>query len=985
MSDGEDRPGAGELGKGRAEGGTGADADAVRSRARVRVDTGLLLGSLVAAGAAVAALRLPWARGPAGSSMWALLVASGLAAGLALRRIESWLPEAPEAPHPPAPPSTRRRIAALLALGAATLVVAGVMAHLWPDYHRNWHGTVLPWLAALALAAAAGSLFGRTDLGLSGCVGPGGTAAASPAAVPAAPRPARLPRGVEVAAFLVIAALALAVRVHRLDHIPGGIYVDETNGALDALYILEGRNDSPFGTGWYGTPSGYLYYMAGVFKLLGANWYSLKLVSLLPAFLTVLAIYPLGRLMFGPVGGLSAMAFLGFSRWHMSMSRWGWNEVAPPLFQVLATFFLLRGMRDRRSSDFVAGGLISGLMMYTYLSSRLALATLGVFAVYALLVDREGPLAAWRRHWRGLLLFLLAWAIAVGPIAVTHITEPFTFSNRVSEISVFRDIREQGSYRPLWLNLRDHLRFFHQIGDVQGKHNLPEEPETDPVVGILFVAGLGYALWRLRDPRRGLLWLWLLFALAGGVFSSNHESPQSYRTLNATPALALLAAAALEPLGRAIRRAASGGAGGAPGVRASRRGTAVAAAVVAGACAATAVWETRVYFGRQAESNAVKAGFNLVENGVARDVLAALARGDSVFLSPRFYAFSPLRFLAYGVEKRRSGRSTLDDPPWGLFHIEQDLPLATTPRDTLVLLDAQYWPLIDYLRLFYPNASIELARGPDGMPLYVRARLRKPDIEATQGLVARFHLAHGADERRVVAAVDGRDLGGAARVVWSGAVRVERAGRFDLRAGAGVALEVDGQPWTTPRFLSSGMHDLDAVWSARESTPVPRLEWTESGADWIPVPSRLLFRLRQPDEGLLGIYYPNATWQGEPTFTRLTPILMLAWIDPDPIPGLGQFSARFVGRLRVDIAGRYGFRLDADDGATLAIDGATVGRFVINQVNTFPAWIDLGRGEHAVEIRYYQLGGGSALQFTWQPPGRPETLVPPDVLLPPLP
>jgi len=290
--------------------------------------------------------------------------------------------------------------------------------------------------------------------------------------------------------------------------------------------------------------------MAGLFKLLGANHFSLKAASLIPAILTVLAIYPLGRLLFGQVGGLSAMLLMAVSRWHLSMSRWGWNETAPPLFQILATFFLIRGLRERRALDFGLAGLISGLMMYTYLSSRLALATLGVFALYWLLMDPQGPIAGFRRHWRGLALFVLAWAVAVGPIAVTHITDPFTFSNRVNIISIMNDIRDAGSYQPLWNNIRDHARFFHQIGDHQGKHNLPDEPETDPLTGLLFVVGLGYGLLRLRDRRRGLLWLWLLFGMAGGVLSSNHESPQSYRTLTAVPAVALLAGDVLARLAR---------------------------------------------------------------------------------------------------------------------------------------------------------------------------------------------------------------------------------------------------------------------------------------------------------------------------------------------------------------------------------------------------------------------------------------------------
>ena len=49
---------------------------------------------------------------------------------------------------------------------------------------------------------------------------------------------------------------------------------------------------------------------------------------------------------------------LAINRWHMTMSRWGWNEVAPLLFMIGALFFLLRAIRDRRAIDYALAGLL---------------------------------------------------------------------------------------------------------------------------------------------------------------------------------------------------------------------------------------------------------------------------------------------------------------------------------------------------------------------------------------------------------------------------------------------------------------------------------------------------------------------------------------------------------------------------------------------------------------------------------------------------
>ena len=73
---------------------------------------------------------------------------------------------------------------------------------------------------------------------------------------------------------------------------------------------------------------------------------------------------------------------------------------------MLATYFLLRGLRERRA-DYALGGVISGLMMYTYLSSRLAVVT--IVLVYPLLVltDPSGWRASLRRSWAGILILLV--------------------------------------------------------------------------------------------------------------------------------------------------------------------------------------------------------------------------------------------------------------------------------------------------------------------------------------------------------------------------------------------------------------------------------------------------------------------------------------------------------------------------------------------------------------------------------------------------
>ena len=922
--------------------------------------------ALVFGGVVIRQLRQEWAKDAV--LPWILLLIAMFAAAKALRGLELWLPGEPVLPRLAAFPSWQRHVFGAACIVAALALTGLIAWRLWPDYHQ-WRGTPPFWMAALLLM-----LIGAWSLG---AIGKGSPRAAVAMAMW---HDTKRNRWLEAVAFALIFTLAIFLRTYRLDSIPPGIYVDETNGGLDALYIVEGRDASPFGTGWYGTPNGYLYYMAGIFKLLGANWISLKVVSLIPAILTVPAIYLLGRLMFGPLAGLSAMLLIGVSRWHLSMSRWGWNETAPPLFQILATFFLIRGLRDRRALDYALSGLLTGLSIYTYLSARLAAATLALYILYWLLSDPSGWRASIRRSWLGLVILASAAIVAVAPIAVTYITEPFTFNNRVSEISIFRDVRDQESLAPLTGNIGDILQFFHQTGDLQGKHNLPGEPMTDPITGLLFAVGLAYAILGWRDQRRVLLLLWLVLGLAGSFLGSHHESPQSYRALTALPAVALMAADVLDRVARAVYRALSE----LQFAKARRYLPSLAACGVAVlALAGAALWESSVYFGRQAASIDVVRGFNPTENSVARETIAALQAGNEVYLSPNFSSFSPLRFLVYGVVKAQTGRNTLDDRPYQVVLPEVNLPLPDNGHDILLLLGSEYWSLRDYIASLYPNASMELVSLPDGSPIFMRVQVTNEQVSELQGLTKYVTYPDGRAEESAVTQVElSPNEVNASEVIWTGVIRLEHGGEYELRGEGGLQVFLADQPWNGRHYLGRGLYKLLVVWRGGAGGDV-RLIWWVPNHDPEPVPAQALFRISGLEQGLLGTYWRNKNWEGDPLFHQVTPFLLLAWPDEQPIVPNGEFSARYTGALHVTEAGSYLLRVEADDGARLILDGNVLGEGLTpGQPNSFEVTVELEVGDHPIQIDYFQQGGGSALRLFWRHGNEPLTPIPPSALSP---
>jgi hypothetical protein len=902
---------------------------------------------------------------------WVMLILCGLLGGFSLLRMNAWLADGSGFPQEPIAADLKRLRQARTCLFVAGILSIWVVLNLWEDT-ADWGGVFLPWLLSLILLLTAGFLLQPLRQNQPK---EGGLPRKSQFDFP-------IPRWLEIALFVFILGLAVFLRVYQLDSIPTGIYVDETNGAIDALGILDGNHASPFKTGWYGTPNGYIYFMAGMLKLFGVNYFTLKAISVIPAILTVAAIFPLGRMMFGPLGGLSAMLLLAVSRWHLSLSRWGWNELTVPLFQILATYFLLRGLRERRLKDFILGGVLSGLMMYTYLSNRLAIVTLALFCVYWLLIDPAGLRNSIKRLAPGLALFALAFAITFAPLAVTYATDPFSFSNRVNEVSVFRNTKEAGSLQPLWDNIVDHLRFFHQVGDYNGRHNLPAEPETDPFLGALFVIGLSYGLMKLRDRRFGLLWLWLLLALCGGIFSSNAESPQSYRTLTALPALALLAGDVVSKLLRGGLRVVSNLADRPGGMKKSFPFKILASAAFGLCLLGSSVWNTTLFFGKQAHSLAYESGFNLTENGIAREVIAALKIKTPVYLTPSIYEFSQVRYLAYGYGEKINPKNSLDERPYFLIHPEDTLPIPALGSDVILVLDVNYEPLMNLLLDYYPNAQISYGMWRNETPLYIKVWIPKSDFEAIQGLSYSATLNDGsARSGNLPSLTLPEDTSEISSIEWYGGIQIEHSGEYQFLFSKDLQLFMDGELWTESRALCNGLHQIRVLRNSPASQAGLELKWVLPDGKEEAVPDRNLFRTGSLEHGLTGYYYHGTEWQGDLLCVMNTPFFMLGWPDEEPITG--AFSASFKGYLRVSQAGTYTLLVDADDGARLTLDGVVVGQgLVAGRPNYFEVTLELQAGDHPIQLDYFQSGGGNALNFYWTPPGGQRSIVPIDALIP---
>ena len=90
----------------------------------------------------------------------------------------------------------------------------------------------------------------------------------------------------------------------------------------------------------------------------------------------------------------------------------------------------------------------------------------------------------------------------------------------------------------------------------------------------------------------------------------------------------------------------------------------------------------------------------------------------------------------------------------------------------------------------------------------------------------------------------------------------------------------------------------------------------------------------------------------------------------------------WTGNILISEAGEYTFSLVADDGALLEIDGRVIVDASHALLQKRSGVIHLNAGLHSIRVRYFNVLFGGSVRLTWVLRGRPEQVIPTEVLVP---
>ncbi len=770
----------------------------------------------------------------------------------------------------------------------------------------------------------------------------------------------------------IILLLAFALRVWHFAQLPFGIWYDEAEAGLQARRWIS----TPLYKPAFYDPiniSGQLLWLYS----LALRWFSdtvwgMRLVSVGFGLGGVLMAFLLGRELRGARFGLILAFLLAVMRWDINFSRIAMTGIDTPFFELLSLFFLTRALKRGTLRDAVFAGLTIGWGLTFYTAFRLFVAAMGVFAIIGIAIWKPRIHRQTRLGWQMLALGIAVW-IAAMPVVQYAARHPDSYWYRVRTTSILNRRDDPNLPHALLVSTERHLKMFHIHGDNNGRHNLPGEPELDPLMGVLFVFGLALALKNIRRAENGFFLLLLPIGLAGGIFSLDFEAPQSLRTIAVLPAVAYFSALPLLWFARE----------GAKTLRPIPLKWQLLPAALVGLYLLG--FNAHTYFVRQANDFSVWNAFSTPETITGRE-MARLGADTDFFLSPFLANHPTIDFLAPNA------------PHTTIFTLPDALPVRTdASRSAALFIHPDDGWIFRRAHELYPAAKfITETNHKNNPPAVYIAELSPADISAVQG--TGLTIWQGTDTTqppqqafRAKSITLPREISPAPpfTAVWEGTLYAPKFGtyRFQLSTPAETSLEIDGFPvlngtgnQTARRTLAQGNHHL-RVQATFSAAGIPfSLWWEPPGGTLAEISRQFLYTSPVSARGLLGEYFPNPNRNGTPALMRIDPFVDIYFhLTPLPRP----YSVRWHGSLVVPQTGIYRLQLRSVGEAELRVDGESVLHTNVPNV-PFEQVLSLTAGLHPIEINFVDNLNRSQIHLEWTPPG--ETIprpIPPENLLPP--
>jgi len=323
--------------------------------------------------------------------------------------------------------------------------------------------------------------------------------------------------------FLVFLFACFFIRVIDLENTPLGLNGDGLIAALDVIKIkdeLDLRLFYPIGSQNYEPLQFYL--LAFYFSFVPLNILTHRLFYALIGCANIIIIYYVNKDLFDERVGLVSAVLMGFSRWHIHLSRTAvmGPTTMVPLFFTLSTYFLYKALRSDKLKPALLGGFFIALNFYTYPGGRVIILVVALYMIYLFLLKKL--------KLRTALRLLTIFLVLVFPLLYFNLQG--VNLERISEVTYWDDaipfvdklITFFSNYKKTMID----MLFF--VGEPSWQYNYPGHALLSLASRLALPLGVILLIFRRGDLNALLLIGLLVFPFSS---ASSIDSPQSSRSI----------------------------------------------------------------------------------------------------------------------------------------------------------------------------------------------------------------------------------------------------------------------------------------------------------------------------------------------------------------------------------------------------------------------------------------------------------------------
>lgn len=325
--------------------------------------------------------------------------------------------------------------------------------------------------------------------------------------------------------FVILILISALLIFYRFSTIPKNLSFDEVEFTKLAL-SLDKKPYIPYSQLATGHSTLYFYKILGSLKTFGINTFALRFPSAVFGILSILLFYLIIKKIFKQqlLSFLLALTLLS-SHWFINFTRFSFEATFLLFLELVSIYFLLRFDDDPRSSLYLTlSGVFAGLSFLSYTPGR-------IFFLLPL-----GFLFINKKMLRDFLVFLIPFIIIITPLTSylltnkdTRIDQQFFLNNHEMPV--------QEKLAGLWQNISSTALMFNVKGDVNGRHNYPNKPALNPILGILFIVGLAIAIKKWKDNNNKLFLFYFSLSLLPALMTYSWENPNMLRTYTSLPSI----------------------------------------------------------------------------------------------------------------------------------------------------------------------------------------------------------------------------------------------------------------------------------------------------------------------------------------------------------------------------------------------------------------------------------------------------------------